>query len=172
MRCAGDGSADRRLFVLLEKRRDEEVRRVGGGLGSLRGRGTVPLRQTLSCVSKDGQGLRDGVHRGRLVQGVQAYGLRGGLRESLSNHSGRGRRGSCRRRGPLNPRCLLEEQTFLPRILFSFIQSKSKTRTFSTNITETRADTFGRAFGVVTIFFFALKRKRSERKPRQRRRVE
>lgn len=79
MRCSGAGSADRVLLLLLEERRGMERGGVGGRLGSLRGRGAVPMGQALGCIAQDGQGLGDGVQGGNrqiLVEGIETYGLR------------------------------------------------------------------------------------------------
>lgn len=79
MRCSGAGSADRVLLLLLEERRGMERGGVGDRLGSLRGRGAVPVGQALGCIAQDGQGLGDGVQGGSrqiLVEGIDTYGLR------------------------------------------------------------------------------------------------
>lgn len=75
MRCVGDGSTDRVLFLLLEESRGVEA---GGAdsLGSVRGRGAVSLSQALGGAAEDGQSLRDGVDGGRVIERVETYGLR------------------------------------------------------------------------------------------------
>lgn len=79
MRCIGAGSADRGLFLLLDEWRGVERGGVGGSLGSIRGRGAVPMGQALGRVAEDGKGLGDGVQGGSrqvLVEGIETYGLR------------------------------------------------------------------------------------------------
>lgn len=79
MRCVGAGNADRVLFLLLDEWRGMEGRGVGGRLGSVGGRGAVPVGQALGCAAEDGQGLGDGVQGGSrqiLVEGIETYGLR------------------------------------------------------------------------------------------------
>jgi len=93
VRCVGAGSADRVLFLLLEERRGVDGCGVGGDLGPIRGRGTVPLGQALGCVAEDGQGLRDGVKAGSLIQGIKTYGLLR-LKRSLGNLGSRGGSGT------------------------------------------------------------------------------
>lgn len=71
---AGAGSTDRVLLLELKERRGVEAGRVGGGLGSFRGRRSVPLSQTLGGVAEDGQCLRDGIQGRGFVKGIQANG--------------------------------------------------------------------------------------------------
>lgn len=78
MRCAGAGSADRVLLLLLNKWRAVKGRGGGGLLGSVWGRGAVPLGQALCCAAEDGESLGDvqGGSRQILIKGIEAYGLR------------------------------------------------------------------------------------------------
>lgn len=96
-RVAGAGGADRVLFLLLlDEGRD--VGGSGGGVGdafgSIRGGRGVPVRQAFGGVAEDHQRLGDGVqgrNRQVVVEGIQADGLRRGLRRSLGNLPGGGR---------------------------------------------------------------------------------
>lgn len=98
MRCIGAGSADRVLFLLLDEWRGMERGRVGGGLGSIRGWGAVPVGQALGCAAEDGKGLGDGIQGGSrqiLVEGIETYGLSRCLRRSLGNLGCRGGSDTC-----------------------------------------------------------------------------